>query len=88
MPAASTMLWKPAPQVVAEANMTAFAARVGARHGVDVTTYDALWRWSIDHKADFWREVWDDAGVVGTQGDVAGMASVRLLGSRRDYGFR
>jgi len=81
MPATSTMLWKPAPQVVAEANMTAFAARVGARHGVDVTTYDALWRWSIDHKADFWREVWDDAGVVGTQGDVAVTGEDRMPGA-------
>ncbi len=62
MTAAATRLWTPAPQQVAQANLTAFAAKIGARHGVDVTTYDALWRWSIDHKADFWREVWDDAG--------------------------
>ena len=81
MPAASTMLWKPAPQCVAGANMTAFAARVGVRHGVDVTTYDALWRWSIDHKADFWREVWDDAGVIGTQGDVTVTGEERMPGA-------
>jgi len=81
MPAASTMLWKPSPQRVAAANMTAFAARVGARHGVDVATYDALWRWSIDHKADFWREVWDDAGVIGTPGEVVVTGEDRMPGA-------
>jgi len=81
MPAASTMLWKPTPQRVAEANMTAFAAKVGERHGVDVTTYDALWRWSIDHKSDFWREVWDDSGVIGTQGDIAVTGEDRMQGA-------
>jgi acetoacetyl-CoA synthetase len=81
MPSTATMLWKPTPQRVAEANLTAFAARVGARHGVDVTTYDALWRWSIDHKADFWREVWDDAGVIGTQGDIVVTGEDRMPGA-------
>jgi acetoacetyl-CoA synthetase len=49
--------------------LTAFAAKVGARHGVDLTAYDALWRWSIAHRADFWREIWDDAAVMGSRGD-------------------
>ncbi len=54
---------------VASANLTAFSAKVGARHGVDVGTYDALWQWSIDHKWDFWAEVWEDSAVIGTRGD-------------------
>jgi hypothetical protein len=48
MTATATRLWAPTPQQVAKANLTAFAAKIGARHGVDVSTYDALWRWSID----------------------------------------
>ena len=57
MSAAATRLWNPTPERIGEANLTAFAAKIGARHGVDVTTYDALWRWSIDHRALFWREL-------------------------------
>ena len=30
--------------------------------------YARLWRWSVDHKWDFWREVWDYGGVIGTPG--------------------
>ncbi|MEO8344451.1 MAG: acetoacetate--CoA ligase [Betaproteobacteria bacterium] len=69
MSASATALWNPSPERVAGANLTAFAAKIGARHGVDVSDYDALWQWSVDHKWDFWREVWDDAGVIGTRGD-------------------
>jgi acetoacetyl-CoA synthetase len=81
MTATATMLWNPTPQRVAEANLTAFAAKIGARHGVDITTYDALWRWSIDHKGEFWREIWDDAGVIGTRGDVALVGEDRMPGA-------
>jgi len=81
MTAVATRLWSPTPQRVAEANLTAFAARVGARHGIDVTTYDALWRWSLDHKGEFWREIWDDCGVIGTRGDVTLVGEDRMPGA-------
>jgi acetoacetyl-CoA synthetase len=82
MPASAKMVWKPAPERVAAANMTAFASRVGARYGVDVTTYEALWRWSIDHKAEFWREIWDDSGVIGVSGDTVLADGDRMPGGR------
>jgi acetoacetyl-CoA synthetase len=81
MTAAATMLWNPTPARIREANLTAFAARVSARHGVEFANYHALWRWSIDHKADFWREVWDDAGVIGTRGEVALVGEDRMPGA-------
>jgi len=81
MTVTATRLWSPTPQRIAEANLTAFAAKIGARHHVDVTTYDALWRWSIDHKAEFWREIWDDAGVMGTRGDSALTGEDRMPGA-------
>ena len=82
MTATATRLWTPTPQQVARANLTAFAAKIGARHGVDVTTYDALWRWSIDHKADFWREIWDDSGVIGTRGETVLVDGDRMPGAK------
>ncbi len=81
MTATATKLWNPTPERIGEANLTAFAAKVGARHGIDVTTYDALWRWSIDHKPDFWREIWDDAGVIGTRGDTVLVDADRMPGA-------
>ena len=66
----TSKLWEPSPERIAQANVTAFARRVAARHGVDVADYATLWRWSIDHKEEFWRELWDFGGVIGTPGDA------------------
>ena len=81
MTATATRLWNPTAERIAEANLTAFAAKVAVRHGIDITTYDALWRWSIDHKQDFWREIWDDAGVIGTRGDTVLAGADRMPGA-------
>ena len=64
----SSPLWQPSPERVARANLTAFAARVGARHGVTLPDYTALYRWSVEHSETFWRELWDYAGVIGEAG--------------------
>ncbi len=75
-------LWTPSPQRVADANITAFSRRVESRHRVALPDYDALWRWSIDHPEDFWREVWDDAGVIGTPGRRVLVDGDRMPGAR------
>jgi acetoacetyl-CoA synthetase len=61
-------LWTPSPERIAGANITRFAAEIAQRHGVEVGTYDQLWRWSVDYKWDFWRAVWTFAGVLGQPG--------------------
>jgi len=62
-------LWSPSPERIAAANITRFAAGIAQRHRADVGTYARLWRWSVDHKWDFWRAVWDFGGVIGKPGD-------------------
>jgi len=63
-----TPLWKPSAERVARANLTSFAARASAKHGVALPDYSALYRWSIDESEAFWREVWTDAGIVDEPG--------------------
>jgi acetoacetyl-CoA synthetase len=62
-------MWTPSPQRVAGAIVTAFARRLAERHGADVSDYHRLWQWSLDHKPEFWRAVWEDGGVIGTPGE-------------------
>jgi acetoacetyl-CoA synthetase len=64
-----TPLWKPSADRIARANLTAFAARAAAKHGVTLADYSALYRWSTENPEAFWREIWTDAGVVGDRGD-------------------
>lgn len=54
-----TVLWTPDAATVAAAPITAFAHRVAQRHGVETSSYAALWQWSVDELATFWGEVWD-----------------------------
>jgi acetoacetyl-CoA synthetase len=60
-----SILWQPSPQRVASANLTGFirAAEAAARRKFD--DYPALWRWSVDCPADFWRLVWTFCGAIG-----------------------
>ena len=36
-----------------------FAAMAADRHNAPMGDYSALWQWSVDHPARFWRAVWE-----------------------------
>jgi acetoacetyl-CoA synthetase len=61
-------LWEPSPERVARANLTSFAARAGAKHGVTLPDYTALYHWSVENSEAFWREVWSEAKLIGEPG--------------------
>jgi acetoacetyl-CoA synthetase len=64
----NALLWQPSPDRIAHANLTAFAARAAAKHAVALPDFTAVYRWSVAEPEAFWREVWDDAGIVGDPG--------------------
>ena len=49
-------LWTPTPDRVAETQLARFMRAAG-----DFADYNALWQWSIDEPAAFWKAVWDFA---------------------------
>ncbi|GAB34435.1 acetoacetate--CoA ligase [Gordonia otitidis] len=64
-----------------------FARQVAARHGVDTASYDALWSWSVEQPAQFWRAVWeyfelDDIAGPLADGDDAVLASTTMPGAQ------
>ena len=75
-------LWTPSQTRVDAAAITAFAHDVARTHGADVVDYHALWRWSVDQKAAFWRALWDFTGVVGTPGARTLEDADRMPGAR------
>lgn len=62
----SEPLWRPSAGQVKKAAISEFMTFAG-KAGRD---YDSFWRWSVDHRADFWSAVWDFCGVIGTKGDT------------------
>jgi acetoacetyl-CoA synthetase len=57
-------LWVPAEERIEQANITAFMRRVEAEYRERFNNYNALYAWSIDQPQQFWRAVWDFAGIV------------------------
>src|SRR5215470_5169287 len=78
----SAPLWRPSPDRVAHANLTAFAAQASAKHGAKLPDYTALYRWSVEESASFWRELWDYGGVVGEPGARTLVDGGKMPGAR------
>ncbi|KAF8484292.1 hypothetical protein JB92DRAFT_3029847 [Gautieria morchelliformis] len=45
-----------------------FRDSVNAKCGLSLSSYEDLYRWSVENIADFWSTVWDETGVVGDKG--------------------
>ncbi|MDE2150669.1 MAG: acetoacetate--CoA ligase [Gammaproteobacteria bacterium] len=56
-------IWNPSAARIEAARLTAFAQA----RGFEPPDYEALWRWSVDARAEFWQAVWDDCGVVAAR---------------------
>lgn len=60
--AATRELWRhPSPQ---DTPMGRFLEAVNAKHGLGLTDYDGLYRWSVENVATFWEDVWLFVGVT------------------------
>ncbi|WP_253958482.1 acetoacetate--CoA ligase [Rhizobium sp. WYJ-E13] len=62
----SDIIWKPEDSCFESSNLAGFALA----NGFDPRDYDTLHRWSVADKGNFWRAVWDDAGIIGSPGNV------------------
>jgi acetoacetyl-CoA synthetase len=60
-------IWKPPAERINNANMTRFIAFVNDREGKRLTTYEELYRWSIENIPAFWTAVWDFCGVKASK---------------------
>ncbi len=57
------MLWKPSEERIRNSHMTRFIEYVNTR-GVEVSSYDALYDWSVTSIASFWESLWHFAKIV------------------------
>ena len=64
-------LWRPSPERIAAANLTAFMRHVREHHGVAIRDYPALYDWSVTDPEQFWLALWSFCGVIAAaQGNV------------------
>jgi acetoacetyl-CoA synthetase len=63
-------IWTPGAERVRRANLTAFLQQIRDRRpfgAESVADFPSLYRWSVEHPAAFWPEVWDFCGVVSEE---------------------
>jgi acetoacetyl-CoA synthetase len=76
-------LWRPSPEKVESANLTAFMGQIEQDWGLTCHDYAALYDFSVSEPAKFWRSVWDFSNVIaGHQGDLALEHRERMPGAR------
>ena len=75
-------LWRPHPDRVERANLTAFRRALEARWDIQVPDYAALHAFSVEKREPFWRSLWDECGVIGTPGERVLVDADRMPGAR------
>jgi acetoacetyl-CoA synthetase len=81
-PQAGAPLWQPSEARVRAAGITTFRNAVNTRFGLELADSAALWRWSVESSEDFWRFLWDWAGLVGEPGARVLVDGDRMPGAR------
>ncbi|MEO0369639.1 MAG: acetoacetate--CoA ligase, partial [Pseudomonadota bacterium] len=75
-------LWSPSSAHTSQLAISRFAEQVKSAHQQQIRSYDDLLAWSIDHKEDFWNDLWDFCDVIGDRGEPVFTAANHLIESR------
>ncbi len=62
------IIWQPDAERIAASQLTAFRRACASRTGRALDDWASLWRWSVDHRDEFWYEVWRFGDVIGDPG--------------------
>jgi len=52
-------LWTPSNERIKQANITRFINLVNKKHGLQINSYNELYKWSIENITDFWAAMWE-----------------------------
>jgi acetoacetyl-CoA synthetase len=60
-------IWTPSEQAIEHAQITQFARHVVRKYKLELNTYPDFYQWTVDNPDEFWSEVWDWCGVIGSK---------------------
>jgi len=76
-------LWEPSQKTIEEANVTLFARQAIRNWKLDLNTWPAFYRWSVEHPEQFWPSLWRFAGVrTSHQGSKVLLHGDRMPGAK------
>lgn len=85
---APELLWEPAPERTERANLTRYMRWLREHRGLDLRSYDEVWKWSVEHLEDFWESVWRFYKVRSSTHYREVLTSHRMPGARWFVGSR
>ncbi|GAA1578272.1 hypothetical protein GCM10009827_120010 [Dactylosporangium maewongense] len=74
-------LWHPPADVLERTRIGAFLRWLEWEHGLRFDDYEALWQWSVDRTAEFWRAIWDHLEIIEHVAPTATLADARMPGA-------
>lgn len=60
-------LWTPSSDLVDAATITKFARYVETNYSTRISDFNALHKWSVENKADFWNSIWNFCDVCASK---------------------
>ncbi|GAA3450245.1 acetoacetate--CoA ligase [Dactylosporangium matsuzakiense] len=75
------VLWEPPTDVREHTRIGAFLRWLEAERGLAFADYQALWQWSVDEPAAFWRAIWDHFEVVAHVAPIDTLPDARMPGA-------
>lgn len=60
-------LWIPSEERVRHANITKFIEFVNRKFDLSISTYDQLYKWSVENIPSFWAAVWEFTGIKASR---------------------
>jgi len=60
-------LWTPSQEQIKHANITRFISYVSKKHGLEINSYNELYKWSIEDIPHFWAALWEFAEIKASQ---------------------
>ncbi|CAN5703040.1 acetoacetate--CoA ligase [soil metagenome] len=76
------ILWRPTSEDTSQANATQFLKFLDESRGIKLSTWNALWEWSVSDLGSFWAAVWDFYDVRAERRPDTIIANTAMPGAR------
>ncbi len=76
------LLWEPTKEFQTQSNMYAYMRWLAERKGLQFVTYAELWKWSVEHSADFWATIWEFYNVKASRDYTQALTGSEMPGMR------
>ncbi|WP_129673998.1 acetoacetate--CoA ligase [Candidatus Chloroploca sp. Khr17] len=79
---APTLLWSPSVELKQQSKMQHYMTWLAETRGLQFTTYDELWRWSVDEIEAFWESIWHYTDIQSSTPYTTVLSSHTMPGAR------